>query len=194
VILSDGEIRESIKKKIIIVDPLPADEQYTTTALDLMLGKEFFQHTPIAELNSSEPAGIEHPLIVDLRHVKIQDLLQRYGKPFPKEHDGSFILPKGKFVLGITREYVYLPRKAKIAARVEGRSTLARLGLSVHFTAPTIHAGFSGQIVLEMFNFGEYPLRMHPDQLAICQLVFERVGRQPRGPVNTAYQNQRSIR
>ena len=110
------------------------------------------------------------------------------------EPDGSFILHPHKFVLGSTREHIDLPRKSKIAARVEGRSTLARLGLVVHLTAPTIHAGFSGVIVLEMYNFGNYPLRLHPGRVAICQLIFEQLGRIPKGPVRTTYKGQKGVR
>ena len=75
---------------------------------------------------------------MDLSKVDIKELLQKYAKPLSRETDGSFILPPEKFVLGITREYVELPRRAKIAARVEGRSTQARLGPVVHLTAPML--------------------------------------------------------
>ena len=101
--------------------------------------------------------------------------------------------PPDKFVLGITREYVELPRRSKIAARVEGRSTLARLGLVVHLTAPTIHAGFSGNIVLEMYNLGKFKLILRPGRLAICQLIFERLGQAPTGAINTGFQNQSGV-
>jgi dCTP deaminase len=91
--------------------------------------------------------------------------------------------------------YVYLPRKNKLAARVEGRRTLARLGLSVHLTAPTIHAGFSGRIALEIYNAGIHVLKLSPGKLHICQLIFERLERVPRlGKPNTTWQGQRSLR
>ena len=61
-------------------------------------------------------------------------------------------------------------------------------------TAPTIHAGFEGRIVLEMFNFGPYPLRLRPREFAVCQLIFERLGRVPGGQVKTSYKGQKSIR
>ena len=60
-------------------------------------------------------------------------------------------------MLGWTAEYVELPIDSRIAARVEGKSSLARLGLGVHITAPTIHAGFPGQIRLEIVNHGHLP-------------------------------------
>lgn len=62
----------------------------------------------------------------------------------------------------MTKEFVEIPKGSKIAARVEGKSSLARTGLTIHMTAPTIHADFSGTIALEMYNFGVYPVRLRP--------------------------------
>ena len=193
-ILSDGEIREAISKKKIVIDPVPGPEQYTTSALDLFLGEEIFRLKTQEELEKEEPPGVSRPLIIDPLAVKIPLLLKKYATPLPREADGSFILPPKMFALGITREYVDLPLKSKIAARVEGRSTLARLGLVVHLTAPTIHAGFKGRIALEMCNFGEYPLRLLPGRLAVCQLIFERLGRIPGGLMKSRYLGQKSVR
>jgi dCTP deaminase len=137
---------------------------------------------------------VERPLIVNPADVRMEEFLDRYHKRRPIETDGSITLEPNKVLLGVTREYVRMPREAKIAARVEGRSTLARLGLMVHLTAPTIHCGFSGPIVLEMFNLSTYSLRLEPGRLAICQLIFERLGSVPRGPVRTRYQGQRGVR
>lgn len=58
-----------------------------------------------------------------------------------------------------------------------------RLGLAIQMAAPTVHAGFEGKIVLDMYNFGPYPLRRRPRELAICQLIFERLGQVPQGSV-----------
>ncbi len=64
------------------------------------------------------------------------------------------------------------------AARIEGRSSFARVGLLVHFTAPTIHAGFDGTIALEMINLAEYPISLFP-AMEICQLIVEDVQPMP---------------
>lgn len=61
-----------------------------------------------------------------------------------------------------------------MAARIEGKSSRARFGLLVHFTAPTIHAGWSGRITLEMMCLGQTPLKLYPG-LLICQLIVEEV-------------------
>ena len=192
-ILSDGEIQEALKQKKILIDPLPRNDQYTTSALDLHMADELWELRTPEELASEEPAGVERGIVVDLMKVDIRDLLQRYAKPVPRESNGSFIIQPAKFLLSQTLEFIDLPRKSKIAARVEGRSTLARLGLVVHMTAPTIHCGFEGTITLEMYNFGTYPLRVFPGTLAICQLIFEKLTRVPKGPVRTKYLRQRSL-
>jgi dCTP deaminase len=68
-----------------------------------------------------------------------------------------------------------LPTASKLAARVEGRSKQARLGLTAHITAPTIHTGFSGRITLEILNHGPFRLEVRPGHSMLCQLIFEKV-------------------
>lgn len=84
----------------------------------------------------------------------------------------GYDLPTKTLLLGWTKEYIELSLETRIAARVEGRSSLARLGLAVHLTAPTIHAGFKGPIQLEMINHGLVPIRLKAG-MRICQLIFE---------------------
>jgi len=80
-------------------------------------------------------------------------------------------------VLAKTRERVELPIISDapcLAARVEGKSAYARCGLLVHFTAPTIHAGFAGTLALEVINRGSIPILLYPGT-PICQLIIEQV-------------------
>lgn len=65
-----------------------------------------------------------------------------------------------------------------LAARIEGKSSVARCGLLVHFTAPTVHAGFDGTLTLEMINLGNAGFTLFPG-LAICQLILEIVSGDP---------------
>src|SRR5258708_6917479 len=74
--------------------------------------------------------------------------------------------------LGWTEENVELPIEARLAARVEGKSSLARLGIGIHITAPTIHAGFKGPIQLEICNHGPLKVKLTPG-MPVCQLIFE---------------------
>ena len=112
-ILSDREIQDAIKKKQIIIDPIPQPYQYTTSAVDLCLSDELFELKTLDELQRDEPAGMERDATVNLLTVDVKDLYRKYAKPLPREPDGSFKLAPHKFVLGITREYVELPQNLK---------------------------------------------------------------------------------
>ena len=92
-ILSDQEIQQAIQRKQIIIDPLPSDEQYTTSALDLVLGDEILELKTVQELQLEEPSGVERTPVVDVSKVDVKDLLHKYAKPLSRETDGSFILP-----------------------------------------------------------------------------------------------------
>ena len=104
-----------------------------------------------------------------------------------------FVLRPNRLVLGRTRERVELPLLPdgnSLAARVEGKSSYARCGLLVHFTAPTIHAGFAGTITLELINLGPCNISLYPDS-PICQLIFETVAGTPVRNDNQ-FQNQQA--
>ncbi len=191
-ILSDGEIKEALKKRLITIEPRPSETQYNTSAVDLLLGPQLFRLKSVEEIQQDEPAGVSLLVEVDPSTVKISELLQKYTVPMVKTSEGYFVLKPHTFALSTTAEYIELPKKSKIAARVEGRSTLARLGLTIHMTAPTIHCGFPGRIVLEMYNFGAYPLRLRPG-MAICQLILERLARIPKTNIKTAFVGQKNI-
>ena len=192
-ILSDGEIEEALREGRIIIDPPPGEADFTTTAVDLHLGEQLFAFVSLAELQAREPQGVELSLVIDAGRVDVRQLTRQYTREIQPESDGGFLLRPNQFVLGATREKVELPVASQIAARVEGRSTLARLGLIVHLTAPTVHAGFAGNIVLEIYYLGPYPLKIAPGT-AICQLILERVGRAPKGTDTSTYQHQRDMR
>lgn len=173
-ILSQAEIRRDIESRSIIVEPAPESGQYSTTSLDLRLGEGFhsWDKEKMAELSQ---AGIDYSLDAS-RLGRFSYLGGRFLVPLETDNEGCYIIRPGEFILGVTHEWVELPLAAGIAARVEGRSTLARMGLVVHLTAPIIHAGWEGKITLEMVNLGGWPIKLRPRELRICQLVFERVG------------------
>ena len=193
-ILSDDEIKDDIRNGLITIAPVPSDTQYQSSSVDLHLGTEVKELISPNELNEKEPPGVSRPFLVDPIAVDTQLLAEQYSKPLERDKkSGSFYLESGKFALATTLEIVTLPLESAIAGRVEGRSTLARLGLVVHMTAPTIHAGFSGRIVLEMYNFGPYTLLLAPEKLSICQLILERLGRKPSTGGTSQFQDQTSI-
>ena len=194
-VLSDREIQDALKRKQITIDPIPLFDDYNASAVDLRLGKQLFSLRSLEELHAEAkegtPAGVEPSIEIDLSTLKIVDFLNRYANEIPLRN-GHWILPPHHFALGITHERVGLPRRSKIAGRVEGRSSFARLGLVIHMTAPTIHCGFDGHIVLEMYNFGPYPLRLTPG-FKICQLILERLGIRPNEELKSVHMHQTSV-
>ena len=109
------------------------------------------------------------------------------------EGDEPFILHPGEFVLGSTHEVVSLPDD--IAARVEGKSSLGRLGLLTHATAGFVDPGFSGHVTLELANVATLPIKLYPG-MKIGQLCFIRLSSPAQSPYGSEkygsrYQGQR---
>jgi len=157
-ILSDREIQKLLDEGKIQIDPKPnLDEQLGSASLDLRLGDEFmvFEHTKKPFIDTRDAESFKGMT----RTVKI-------GK------DEPFIFHPGEFVLGVTDETVFLPDD--VAARIDGRSSLGRLGIVIHSTAGHIDPGFKGKIVLEMENIGMIPVLLYAGT-RVCQLVFEQL-------------------
>ena len=109
------------------------------------------------------------------------------------EGDEAFVLHPGEFVLGSTLEVVSLPDD--LAARVEGKSSLGRLGLLTHATAGFVDPGFSGHVTLELANVATLPIKLYPG-MKIGQLCFFRLSSPSEHPYGSAkygsrYQGQR---
>ncbi|MBI3250522.1 MAG: dCTP deaminase [Candidatus Andersenbacteria bacterium] len=155
-ILSDRDIRKALQEKRIIVDPKPnLKEQLGSSSLDLRLGYDFrvFKHR-------KQP-------FVDPFNPKTTDGMTDLVKITKKE---PYAIHPNEFVLASTFEWVQWG--AEMAARVEGRSSLGRLGLVIHSTASHIDAGWRGNITLELRNIGMVPILLYP-KMRICQLIFE---------------------
>jgi dCTP deaminase len=184
-ILCDSEIRAALHYGTLLITPAPMNEDIATTAIDLRLGGELKRwKKPVAGATTIvDPTapGFSYPE-VGQAHLEVCKV---------DEH-GGYVLDPHEFILGITEERVELPHASRIAARVEGKSTLARLGLGVHITAPTIHAGWRGQITLEITNQGTLPIRLKPG-MKICQLIVEQVYGTPQAELRTAFQDQTTV-
>jgi dCTP deaminase len=115
-----------------------------------------------------------------------------YLKEAEKDEIGRYIdLPPGDFILATTLEQVNIPDY--LSARVEGKSSLGRIGLAVHITAGFIDPGFRGNITLEIANLGSWVVRLRPG-MRIAQIAFTRMEQSPINPygkVNNHYQHQR---
>ena len=181
-ILSDREIWMEIGSERLKFTPPIGPEQVGPSAVDLRLGNEFTTfRTP--------EAGIE--VVIDPTKIdNVEDILVSYGERHQIGQGDSFLLEPGSLVLAYTLEYVEMPNY--LAARVEGRSSLARLGISIHQTAPTVHATFEGQLRLELSHSGPYPCRLYPGQ-KICQLVIGRLGTPAQTTLRSSFQHQTQI-
>ncbi len=176
-ILTDREIKIAVERGAITITPVPTEKAYSSTSVDLTLGSRVTSFPlPNPGLNTViNPSQTGYSYREVIKQISKIEEIDKAGYP----------LEPGKLVLGWTEERVGLPVLQRIAARVEGKSSLARIGLGVHITAPTIHAGFEGSIQLEMVNHGPYPILLKPG-LRVCQLVFE----QTLGTPERGYQGQ----
>lgn len=159
-ILTDREIQVAINSHQIIIDPAPKTSAYSSTSLDLGLSKSIQEWKTTANVVCPAKKGYS---------------FNEFAKATSKSRQMSYygyVLEPGGFTLGWTQESIELPVDSRIAARVEGKSSLARLGIGIHVTAPTIHAGFKGAIQLEICNHGCFRVRLVPG-MPVCQVIFE---------------------
>lgn len=190
-ILCNERLHAALDAGDLVIEPEPSPRipsvesqhcPYDTHSVDLRLSSEIVVPQPGKfSYNPANPGSIAKA-ITD--HSDICRLTQQ--QPYHLE-------PK-QFILGRTVERVELPilpdRDHCLAARIEGKSSLARLGLLVHFTAPTIHPGFEGTITLEMINLGPASILLFPE-MYIAQLIVEQVlGIPHRNP--SSFQGQRT--
>jgi dCTP deaminase len=167
VILTDREIQIALSKKQIIIEPGPEAEAYSSTSVDLTLDERLSEFKE----DWADAVGLETAIDPGQKNFVAEKVLSRITNPVPIPKEG-YLLASKKFVLGWTREKVVMPPHTRLAARVEGKSSLARLGLGIHVTAPTIHSGFNLPIRLEIINHGYLPIRLRAG-MRICQLIFE---------------------
>ncbi|HYT91516.1 MAG TPA: dCTP deaminase [Gemmataceae bacterium] len=176
-ILSDREIKLALRRDFLRITPPPSDGAISSTSVDLTLHEQISVWLP-------HPQEMVAPVVVHPARPTFDEvpLLREHGATLLLPAAG-FILKPGALVLGWTEERIRLPLTSRLAARVEGRSSLARLGVGVHVTAPTIHAGFGSlddpqhvgtRIRLEIWNCG--PLHVCLEKgMKICQLILEEV-------------------
>jgi dCTP deaminase len=165
VILTDREIKLALEKRLIVIEPPPGANAFSSTAVDLTLDAN------ITEFRD-DFGGIETAIDPGHRDFNSETTLALISDKRVIDASDGYLLKPNKLLLAWSSEYVNLVSHNRIAARVEGKSSLARLGLGIHVTAPTIHAGFDGRIRLEMVNHGKVPIRLSVG-MRICQLIFE---------------------
>ena len=194
-ILCDREILQCLDQSRIIIKPRPDPQFMDSTTVDLLLGDTLDRWVfpqPNAGLGQKP-----HQFCPGVPGFKFSDLEKEYAKPVEIPPEGFELHPSYQsteatgprhFILGWTRERIYFPHVSRLCGRVEGKSSLGRMGLGVHVTAPTIHAGFGfnkndpndhgASLRLEIWNVGPLPIRLAKG-MRICQLIIEEVREVP---------------
>ena len=170
--LSDVDIEKHLREKKIIITPAPDPSSISGVTVDIRLGNKFrvFEghNAPFIDIS-----GPKQDVQVALDSVMSDEIVL--------EGDQPFILHPGELALAMTLESVTLPDN--IVGWLDGRSSLARLGLMVHVTAHRIDPGWSGNIVLEFINAGKLPLALRAG-MPIGALNFEILSSPAQRPYN----------
>jgi dCTP deaminase len=179
--LSDVGIWAELGAGRLRIDPRPEEDRVGGSSIDLLL------HPTLIVFPESIPKAIT----VDPAHpdFDVMQLVNTLGNTKDMDSEGPHeLLPgPGNLVLGRTLESLELP--PHLAGRIEGKSSLARLGLAVHVTAPTVQAGFKGRLYLEMYNYGPFPIKLTP-RMDIAQLILEHLGLPARDVYHGRFQGQ----
>jgi dCTP deaminase len=175
VLLSDRDIHAELESKRVILDPFDAT-MVQPSSVDVRIDR-YFRLFDNHKYPVIDPAQ-EQPELTRLVEV---------------DSDEAFVLHPGEFVLASTYELVTLPDD--VAARLEGKSSLGRLGLLTHSTAGFIDPGFSGHVTLELSNVATLPIMLWPG-MKIGQLCFFRLSSPAEHPygsqlMGSRYQDQR---
>ncbi len=155
VILSDRSLREQIADGRIVIDPLD-ESLIQPSSIDVRISNLF-------RVFRNHTAGV-----IDVK----QDMASLTELVEVAEDGPAFMLHPGEFVLGSTLERIAVPDD--LVGRVEGKSSLGRLGLLIHSTAGFVDAGFDGHITLELANVASLPITLYPG-MKIGQVSFMRM-------------------
>ncbi len=156
-VLSDVDIRRYIEQGKIKISPQLPPEQIGSCSVDFKLGDEFnvFEHSRTAYIDLRDTKGIDGIM---------RTVMVPAGEPF--------ILQPREFVLAITEETLELDDD--VLGRLEGRSSLGRIGIIVHGTAGLFDPGWAGKATLELSNLGRMPVALYPG-MRICSFTFEQL-------------------
>src|ERR1700727_1020715 len=167
-VLSDVDIRRYIAQGKIKISPELPPEQFGSCSVDFKLGNEFnvFEHSRNAYIDLRENKGIDGLM---------KSVIVPAGEPF--------ILQPREFVLAITEETLELDDD--VLGRLEGRSSLGRIGIIVHGTAGLFDPGWTGKATLELSNLGRMPVALYPG-MRICSFTFEQLS----SPVAVSYRDK----
>lgn len=161
-ILSDRDIRKAIEEGHVKITSDHSSESdlfahIHASSMDLCLGNTFkmYEHSKFPVLDPKKPESFA----TNMRTITVKD-------------DEPFVVQPGEFVLGVTQEKIKVPDD--LVVRVEGRSSLGRLGIIIHSTAGFVDPGFEGTITLEISNLNRLPVALYPG-MRVCQIAFEKM-------------------
>ena len=158
-VLSDGDIRRELEREDgLRITPL-LDENIQPASVDLTLGDQFAEMDPWY----GDTHGYIDPAWIKANRAKLRGI----PSAAPSRIHGGFMLQPNRLVLATTRERVKIPNN--LVGRVEGKSSLGRIGLFIHVTAGYIDPGFVGQITLELYSVAQHPIILRPG-MPFCQL------------------------
>lgn len=169
-ILSDRDIIAALDDGRIRIDPAPdLEKQLGSVSVDFRLGTTFmvFEHSRFSYIDPRNPGSIGDAM----RTIEVAE-------------DEPFIMQPGDFALASTMESLELP--PDLLGRLEGRSSIARLGITVHSTAAVFEPGWIGTATMELSNLGRMAVALYPG-MRICAFSFETVS----SPVLTPYRDKR---
>jgi dCTP deaminase len=177
VILSDRTLREQLAAGRIVIEPLD-ESLIQPSSIDVRISNLF-------RVFRNHTRGV---IDVKLDMVDLTELIE-----IPSGSEEPFILHPGEFVLGSTLERIGMPND--LVGRVEGKSSLGRLGLLIHSTAGFIDAGFDGHITLELANVASLPITLYPGmkigQVSFMQMTTAAERPYGSGASGSKYQGQR---
>ena len=170
-ILSDRDIRRSLADGRIKIEPMPdLATQLGSVSVDFRLGRTFmvFEHSRHSFIDPRQPQSIGEAM----RTIEVAG-------------DEPFIMQPGDFALASTVESLELPDD--LLGRLEGRSSIARLGITVHSTAAVFEPGWVGTATMELSNLGRMAVALYPG-MRVCSFSFETVS----SPVQVPYRIKRN--
>ncbi len=153
-ILSDRSIKEQLAAGRIVIEPMAADA-VQPSSVDLRIDRHF-------RVFRNHTLGL----------IDVKENLEELTELVEIGDDEAFILHPGEFVLGSTLERVSVP--TDLVARLEGKSSLGRLGLLIHSTAGFVDAGWDGQLTLELSNVANLPITLYAG-MKIGQISFQQM-------------------
>jgi dCTP deaminase len=183
--LSDRDLEFAVRTKQLIIEPPPAE--YDTTSLDLHLDKiEEAKVWDVRAFEKQQQAAGHELAFLGVGTFDHDAFSKQFHIPVPADESqavfrrgNAVILKPGGFFLWQTKEIVGTPEEnPRLICFVDGKSTRARTGLVVHMTAPTVHAGWWGQVTLEIANLGPFHLALKESD-AIAQLVVAAISSPP---------------